>query len=167
MKGIESLVAINILVGDRLINKNNIPLLYYNNGDTPIIDAIKSDSTFINLLTANNVFTIDNFGKASIALFDYHNNKCANINEDIQNIIDISDSLYTNYVDTIISALFILVNPDMTYVSYRDSLPNLLSEKITPDILFNYIKSELSSKYNLHQKQIKYIINKLRDEISI
>ena len=167
MKGIESLVAINVLVGDRLINKNNVTLLYYNNGDTPIIDAIKSDNAFIDLLKANNVFTIDNFGKASIALFDYHNNKCTNINEDIQNIIDISDTLYTKYIDTIISALFILVNPGMTYVSYRDSLPNLLSEKITTDILFNYIKSELSSKYNLHQKQIKYIINKLHDEISI
>ena len=39
---LESLVAINVISGDRIINKNGTPLLFYWDGEQDIYESLKS-----------------------------------------------------------------------------------------------------------------------------
>ena len=78
-----TLSAINILIGDKLINKNNVPLLFYFSGEGNIIDEILSNDEFIQYLKEHDVFslsvshndvaTASNYFDTHISMFYYNN----------------------------------------------------------------------------------------------
>ena len=53
----DSLVAFNIISNNKLLNKNEVPVLFYWNGETNLIESIFSDSGFYSFLK-NTVFNI-------------------------------------------------------------------------------------------------------------
>ena len=62
---LESLVAINIISEDKIINKNGTPLLFYWDGEQDIYEALKSGSDFIDYL----MHTVINKDKYTNAYF--------------------------------------------------------------------------------------------------
>ena len=46
----DSLVAINITQFDKLLNNSTVPLLFYWNGESDIINSLKEDELFISFI---------------------------------------------------------------------------------------------------------------------
>ena len=65
----DSLVSINITIDDRILNKNNVPILFYWNGEgTSLIKSIYEDPSFKSLL-CNLVINYDNYADAKLSFF--------------------------------------------------------------------------------------------------
>ena len=66
----ENLAAINVVCNGKLINRNSVPLLFYWNGETDLIEDIKNNIDFMQWLEDEEILTnINNYLNSHIALF--------------------------------------------------------------------------------------------------
>ena len=64
----DSLVAINITQFDKLLNNSTVPLLFYWNGESDIINSLKEDESFISFIKER-CMNIENYTKCKISYF--------------------------------------------------------------------------------------------------
>ena len=112
----ENLAAINVVCNDKLVNRNGIPLLFYWNGETDIIEDIGTNIDFMQWLEHEDILTnINNYLNSHIAFFYFKSN-----DEDYQDhTIDIQD-LYN--LDAL-SELKLELLVECTYYLYNKSFP--------------------------------------------
>ena len=112
----ENLAAINVVCNDKLVNRNGIPLLFYWNGETDIIEDIGTNIDFMQWLEDEDILTnINNYLNSHIAFFYFKSN-----DEDYQDhTIDIQD-LYN--LDAL-SELKLELLVECTYYLYNKSFP--------------------------------------------
>ena len=112
----ENLAAVNVVCNDKLVNRNGIPLLFYWNGETDIIEDIGTNIDFMQWLEDEDILTnINNYLNSHIAFFYFKSN-----DEDYQDhIIDIQD-LYN--LDAL-SELKLELLVECTYYLYNKSFP--------------------------------------------
>ena len=112
----ENLAAINVVCNDKLVNRNGIPLLFYWNGETDIIEDIGTNIDFMQWLEDEEVLNnINNYLNSHIAFFYFKSN-----DEDYQDhTIDIQD-LYN--LDAL-SELKLELLVECTYYLYNKSFP--------------------------------------------
>ena len=112
----ENLAAINVVCNDKLVNRNGIPLLFYWNGETDIIEDIGTNIDFMQWLEDEGILTnINNYLNSHIAFFYFKSN-----DEDYQDhTIDIQD-LYN--LDAL-SELKLELLVECTYYLYNKSFP--------------------------------------------
>lgn len=172
-----TLSAINILIGSKLINKDNVPLLFYFNGGQSIIDDMISNEDFIKYLKDNGVFslsvsnhdviTASNYFETYIAMFYYNNTQYEQHTfklEDVYPLHKIDDELREivtyNTLSTEFNKMYerVMKKPYVMqfqtsslyeYVRYMyDEIKNAYNERITPTTVINYIRMQLSTQYN-------------------
>ena len=112
----ENLAAINVVCNDKLVNRNGIPLLFYWNGETDIIEDIGTNIDFMQWLEDEDILTnINNYLNSHIAFFYFKSN-----DEDYQDhTIDIQD-LYN--LDAL-SELKLELLVECTHYLYNKSFP--------------------------------------------
>ena len=112
----ENLAAINVVCNDKLVNRNGIPLLFYWNGETDIIEDIGTNIDFMQWLEDEDILTnINNYLNSHIAFFYFKSN-----DEDYQDhTIDIQE-LYN--LDAL-SELKLELLVECTYYLYNKSFP--------------------------------------------
>ena len=93
----ENLAAINVVCNDKLVNRNGIPLLFYWNGETDIIEDIGTNIDFMQWLEDEGILTnINNYLNSHIAFFYFKSNdedyqdQTINI-QDLYNISELSE----------------------------------------------------------------------------
>lgn len=178
------IIPINIFVGDKIINKNNIPIIYYWNGEGSLIDNLKSDKNFMEYIRTNCI-TFDNYGKSHISYLV--------LDIDNENRLDIYDNklqLWYKLKDDDTKLKFEYIKYYFNYLykcSYKkdfefsenlldkdiiliyEAIKNKNQNKVSKNIILNYIRSELMDKNQLLQENIEHIIdiikNILKEEV--
>ena len=71
----ENLAAINVVCNGKLVNRNSVPLLFYWNGETDLIEDIKNNIDFKQWLEDEEILTdINNYLNSHIAFFYFKSN---------------------------------------------------------------------------------------------
>jgi len=181
----DSLVAINIINEDKLlnINGNGVPLLFYWNGEDNILESIFNVQHF-NLNICNLINNIENYASSKIALFyfKYDENNKEQYNEIsvlIQDYIKLKDfpedkiDFYKEYIWQHFAYLYKSVyqedyNKDVNMLSIEDSILDIYDKikekhpkRVMKSTVLNYVRSELMKTNHLNMDNTDWIINKL------
>jgi hypothetical protein len=108
----ESLVAINVICNGKIINREGIPLLFYWNGETDVLEDIKENIDFKQWLEDEEILTnMESYINSHIAFFyfkthdeDYHDLTC-NV-QDLYNL----DTLIEFKNDLLFECVYYLYN---------------------------------------------------------
>ena len=112
----ENLAAINVVCNDKLVNRNGIPLLFYWNGETDIIEDIGTNIDFMQWLEDEDILTnINNYLNSHIAFFYFKSS-----DEDYQDHTIAIQELYN--LDAL-SELKLELLVECTYYLYNKSFP--------------------------------------------
>lgn len=176
----DSLVAINICLNDKVVNKNTVPLLYYWDGTSSIKDSIIKDKKFIDFIAP--YLTKDNYTelKYSYFYFTYENGE-ENYHEafgslqDWLTLYDIDPDLrqfYTEYLNEHFNYLykcsfnmdfiFNTITPVSNILEIYDAIKEKYPEKnITKSTVINYVRGQLSQSNNLNTVNTDFVITAL------
>lgn len=113
----ENLAALNVICEGKVINKNGIPLLFYWNGQTDIIEDIKNSKEFFTWLREEEIITdITFFLNSHIGLFYYKEN-----DDDYQELTINIRELYTfDKLEELKNNLIL----ESTYYLYNKAFPD-------------------------------------------
>lgn len=183
-----SLLALNIIVqsntGQRiLLNKTDVPTLYYWNGTDNLEKDFLSNEVFRTLIDET-CFNKDSYSKSKIAYFNFTliDNE-ENYNEysiDIQDLFTLDllteteNMFYIEYLNEIMNNLYItsmghefngniLLDINEKYIQMYLDIQKKYPNRFVKNTLLNYVRSELVKLYDLHQVNSNWIINKLEE----
>lgn len=181
----DTFCAINATILNKLINKNQIPIVYYYNGnDNDIINDIMKSAEFLDFIN-NNILTQENgyfYGKISI--FYYKDNDYTEQSFYLRNKLlitdieqDLSRAIYLPIIFNIFNYLFekafnkkyeaINIDNNECIIENIKTIYNKICEKYTIsfDTIINYISKNLYAyeltdiNYKFNNKDVNYIIN--------
>lgn len=181
---VDSLVAINIISNEKLINKNGTPLLFYWDGKQDINEALSSDKTFLDYLN-HTVINKDNFTNSYFSFFQYYiENNEEHYKEDkiiIQDFIkfeNMNDEKVSFYKEYLLNHFLYLYksayheeyNQDISIIGIDDSILDIYDKiqekypkRVIKTTVINYIRSELMKTDNLNIENTDWIISKLEN----
>ena len=177
----DSLVAINITQFDKLLNNSTVPLLFYWNGESDIINSLKEDESFISFIKER-CMNIDNYTKCKISYFFFkYNEDNEEYNQqidDIQDIfqIDSNKILILEYLTTIFKKMYndflktrysgdIMFNTDDTVLEIYSRIQEKFPNRFVKESVLNYVRSELKKKYGLNNTNTEIVIGYLENII--
>lgn len=108
----ESLVAINVICNGKIINREGIPLLFYWNGETDVLEDIKSNIDFKQWLEDEEILTnMDSYLNSHIAFFYFksHDEDYQDMTCDVQDLYNL-DTLIDFKNDLIFECVYYLYN---------------------------------------------------------
>ena len=169
----ESLVAINIICNGKIINREGIPLLFYWNGETDVLEDIKSNGDFKQWLEDEEILTnMESYLNSHIALFyfkthddDYHDLTC-----DIQNLYNL-DTLSEFKNDLMFECVYYLYNKSFperngmhlagnTVEQCKTAINMILEkyhDKILPDTCKHAIRAYVQERYKEFKHLYEYM----------
>ena len=180
----DSLVAINIIVNDKIINKNGVPILFYWNGESTLIKDIYNDASFKSLLY-NSVINYDNYANAKLSFFYFtFENDEEKYTEDfsiIQNELTLKDLeaeksiFYKEYL--LYHFLFLyksayhedyredisIMGIDDAVLDIYDKIQEKYPKRVIKSTVINYIRGELQKTNNLSMENTDWIIYQLEN----
>lgn len=179
----DSLVALNVIVNDKIINKNGVPILFYWNGESSsLIHNIYEDESFKSLLY-NSVINYENYANAKLAFFyfKYEDDTEKYVEEFsiIQNEMKLSDldeetrMFYKMYLWNHFNFLYesayhekyaddiSLFDMDGCILDIYDKIQNKYPKRVIKSTVINYIRGELQKTDNLSMKNTDWIIYQL------
>lgn len=181
---VDSLVAINIISNDKLINKNGTPLLFYWDGKQDINEALHSDKSFLDYLY-HTVLNKDNFTNSLFSFFQYyiedekeHYKEDKIIVQDFIKFKDMDDDKVSFYKDYLLDHFLFLYKSayheeyyqDISIIGIDDSILNIYDKiqekypkRVIKTTVVNYIRSELMKTDNLNIENTDWIILKLEN----
>ena len=180
---LESLVAINIISEDKIINKNGTPLLFYWDGEQDIYEALKSGSDFIDYLM-HTVINKDKYTNAYFSFFKYFLDEegIENYQEDKINIQDflkfkdltVEQSLFykeyllNHFLYLYQSAYHKEYTEDISIMGIDDAILDIYDKmqekypkRVIKSTVINYIRSELQKTDNISIENSDWIILQL------
>lgn len=184
----ESLVAINILFNDRLLNKNGTPLLFYWDGEQNIYDALKSGSDFIDYLM-HTVINKEKYTDTYFSFFKYYLDNDGNeqYQEDkinIQDFLKLKDLspeqslFYKKYLLDHFIYLYksayheeyvkdnesiSLMGIDDAILDIYDKIQEKYPKRVIKSTVINYIRSEIENTDKLSMENSNWIIFQLEN----
>ena len=177
------IVGINIFVNDKLINDNNVPILYYWNNEEDIEDELSKSDDLIFFLTKK-ITTPSEYLNSNLTYIKYDNfSKQYTSNRlNIQNLFDLkhfneyNENFWINFIINDFLNLYQLsykqtyelsssLDEDIKnmFVKIKQKYPN----KVNKDTIVNYIFSKLNENKLLSVNNTNYIINKLKQLITL
>lgn len=179
-------VAINILINDKLFNKNNVPIIYYWDREQDIDKALKKSEVFINTIIANTC-TVDTYLNSSISYIYYiinddNTDKYSEYSAVIQKWLPLNElekyeaykPFFMDFIKPIFLSLYVSVYKSDYIVEnfsendiaeiYNNIRSKYSPDRVNKDTILNYVMSELL-KIGLTQVNSEYIINKLENII--
>lgn len=180
----DSLVAFNITANNKLLNKSEVPVLFYWNGTSNVIESIFSDNNFYSFLK-NTVFNSDIYNIAKIALFYFKYEEGEIYNEAIYNIQDLAPlssleetdrSFYKQYLWTHFEYLYesayhqkydeesvSIFDIDEYILDIYDKIQSKYPKRVIKSTVINYIRGELQNKDGLSTQNTDWIIAQLEN----
>lgn len=170
----ESLVAINVICNGKIINREGIPLLFYWNGETDVLEDIKSNIDFKQWLEDEEILTnINLYLNSHVAFFyfkthdeDYHDLTC-----DIQDLYNIENLTEFKY-DLLCESVYYLFNksfptdkPAINGLNTEEKCKNVIykilekySSKISNETCVNAIRAYVQENYPKFKHLDSFII---------
>ena len=157
----ESLVSINITVGDKLINPTKLPILFYWDGNNDLYKLITSDETLREHIK-DNLTSFDDYNNCVVSYFYFkfegdeekYTENNVNVNR-FMTINDLHEEVVTNMLYLICIKLYsqvfgkeydtTIVSDDPELVSVHDIYDKVLEkygERVTKETFVNYIISK-------------------------
>lgn len=175
----DTLVSLNIFNKENNQLINQIPLLYYWNGEGDLLNSIINDKSFLSKYLDNISYNLYNSLYLAYFFFEFDENDEENYKE---NIIKISDYINldifesTNIInEIIIMHLFELYKISMKskyndiqvfnkdiIIDIYDKIKEKYKEKLNKETFINWIRQELIDKNKLNNDNTNYIINYLK-----
>ena len=181
-------VAINVIADNKILNKNGVPILFYWDGKSNVIDEIKGQKVFMDFIKSKTL-TVENYAYSAMTYFcfteDENNNWEEKYNEKViymQDLFPLSeqsdDELAMSYVLNINIDLYNKVfaseykkvsSSNKTNVKgIYDNIKSKYGTRVTPVTYVEYIRSELVKNYGkLSKENLNYIIDKLKETIKL
>jgi len=179
----DSLVALNVIVNNKILNKNGVPILFYWNGESSsLVHDIYEDNSFKSLLY-NTVINYDNYANAKLSFFYFlYENEQENYVEDfsiIQNEMKLSDlddesrMFYKMYLWNHFKFLYesayhekyaegvSLFDMDECILDIYDKIQNKYPKRVIKSTVINYIRGELQKTDKLSMENTDWIIFQL------
>ena len=179
----ESLVAINVISDDRIINKNGTPILFYWDGQQDIYEAFKENTSFIDYLM-HTVVNKDKYTNAYFSFFKYFldTNKTERYFEDKLNIQDFlklknlkpeeslfyKEYLLNHFLYLYKSAYHEEYKEDISIMGIDDAVLDIYDKiqekypkRVIKSTVINYIRSELQKTDNISIENTDWIILQL------
>lgn len=178
----DSLVAINIIKDDKILNSKGIPLLFYWNGKNDVLESMYKDNEFKSYLY-DLINSVELYTESKLAYFYFkYDNDEEQYNDSIvpiQDFLKLEDfpedkiSFYKEYIWIHFSYLYKSVfqeeyDKDVNMLSIEDSILNiydLIKEKhpkrVIKSTVLNYIRSELMKTNHLNMANTNWIIDRL------
>lgn len=164
----DSLVAINLTVGNTLVNPSKQPILFYWDGTGDLQEIIRTDETIQNIFKES-CFTYDDFLTASINYFrfDYVDGEEKYIEENIEissciKLNEMKEDIWVNEVKPHFDFLY-TKSFNETYVFNENikedfkiivnKLKEKYPEKVSTKTILNYIRSKLSKDIGTTDKE--------------
>lgn len=180
---LESLVAINIISGDKIINKNGTPLLFYWDGEQDIYEALKSGNEFIDYLM-HTVINKDKYINTYFSFFKYYldDKKNEHYQEDkinIQDFLKLKDLnpeqslFYKEYLLNHFLYLYksayheeykediSIMGIDDAVLDIYDKIQDKYPKRVIKSTVINYIRSELLQTDLISIENTDWIIHQL------
>lgn len=180
----DSLVAINIINDKEILNVNGVPLLFYWDGQSNVIESICNDENFkkylYNVVNNKNVYSTS---KIVFFYFKYDNEtnleKYADDNILIQNFLHLKDFpegkinfcieyLWDHFLLLYKSAYGVDYDKEVNLLSVEDHILDIYDKmkekypkRVIKSTVINYIRSELMKTDNLNMENTDWIIDKL------
>ena len=181
----DSLVAINIIVNDKIINKNGVPILFYWNGESSLLTkAIYDDQNFKSLLY-NTIINYDNYADAKLSFFYflYENNEEKYIEDFsiVQNEMKLSELdteqslfykefllyhflyLYKSAYHEDYKEDISIIGIDDAILDIYDKIQNKYPKRVIKSTVINYIRGELQKTDKLSMENTDWIIYQLEN----
>lgn len=175
-------IAINITTYDRIFNNDGYPIIFYWDGESDMIKDIKNDPDFYNIVKDNCLNRSNNYTGSFLKII-YVNNFGDHIShkeetipiQDLYPLEKIEDSyLWIGHVFSILTNLYkdVYKKDFVNSESYNKTLliPYLYKEiractnkDLSNDTITNYIMMELNDSGEFSQRNIRYIINYLKN----
>ena len=178
----DSLVAINIISKDKLINKNGVPILFYWNGENTLIKSLYEDESFKSLLR-NTVINHYNYTDAKLVFFYFlYENGEEKYIEDISmiqngmplsSLDDESRMFYKTYLwhhfEFLYDSAFhepyeknmSLFDVDDSILDVYDKIQDKYPKRVIKSTVVNYIRGELQKTDKLSIENTDWIIAQL------
>lgn len=179
-----SLVAINIIDDNKLINKNGLPLMFYWDKEKDINISLKESKEFRQFII-DNICNISSYTKSKISYFYYIYNTKDNsevYNEyinDIQKWLPLKEieetQFYEEYLINYMNYLYNCVyKKDFEFrekIFLKEDLKDIYNKirerynesRVNRNTLINYLRSQLLSKENLSSENTDFIISKINE----
>ena len=179
----DSLVAINITINDKILNKNNVPILFYWDGEgSSLTQAIYEDPSFRSLLF-NTIINYDNYADAKLSFFYflYENNEEKYIEDFsiVQNNLKLKDLdsehnlFYKEYL--LYHFLYLyksayhedykedisIIGIDDAILDIYDKIQEKYPKRVIKSTVINYIRGELQKNDHLSMENTDWIISQL------
>ena len=185
----ESFVAINIITDkNQLLNVGDFPIIFYWDGESDILNDMKNNEVFRNIIFTECLKDINSYTSSRIALLYLNNVKETSYEAkhiEIQNLYTLSNiasfkSVWDNYVFGILRELykevykkeFIVETQDNAFETKLLLIPYLYKEiractnkELSNNTITNYILMKLTEDKILSKENINYIINYLKENI--
>lgn len=175
----ESIIAINILVGDILINPSNQPILFYWDGKNNIKDIIFETDSLLKIIDKH-IINFNDYITTKIYFCGYYNDNTLYKEDfvylsDIYTIDKFSCNIYLELVYPIFTYLYsqaykteytetlLQLNEEDGIVDIYNKLKDKFTNKITSKTIINYIKSKLDKNEFLSIENKNIIISYLNE----
>ncbi len=190
----DSLVSINIIYPNNghneLLNKTGFPILFYYNGESDLLQAIRENDNFnkyIEPLCFNDAYY--SFSSLKYFYFTYNGESEEQYTE---NTIDVQDlfllenleeyqSLFSHqYIYKIFEELYknalhkeydsknklVMIDQYDHIRTMYEEIQKKFPNKFIKETVINYLRGELKTRYNLNSKNISWILNQFAEKIS-
>lgn len=173
----DAVLAINIFDNDILINKDNVPVLFYWNRTDDVILSLQNSDDFKHFIK-NKISHYDN-SYISFIYYELDDNNdeteekhITYKHQNIQDIfsLDILDKFWINLVfDYFLDLYKLSYKEDFKFVEKSDKqiteiynkIKNKYKKKINVETITNYINSKLKEDFKLNENNLIYINKKL------
>lgn len=178
----ESLVSFNITSDNKLLNKTNVPYLFYWDGESNVVDSILIDPGFKSFLN-NVVMNVQTYPNAKLSMFYFKYDGDKEIYNDntyyIQNLIKLASidddtrAFYKEYLWKHFTYLyqtayhenyekeFNLFEVDECILDIYDKIQKKYPKRVIKTTVINYIRGEMQSKDGLNLENCDWIIFEL------
>jgi len=180
---VECFVAINVTYNDILLNDSVYPIIFYWDGESDILNDIKSNENFLKMIERK-CFNIESYSDSYINL-SYINNESENIYsekqfqiEDVFPFEEINNDFMYGYVTEILFDLYKKVfkeeynrndlddlNLNFEIKDIFNKIKEHVNKPISNETIINYIRSKMNDIYKLKQKNKDWLIEKIQNII--
>ncbi|MBO5005489.1 MAG: hypothetical protein J6D03_09715 [Clostridia bacterium] len=179
-------VAINIISNNNIVNNKGIPILFYWDGKSDVIEELKHQKQFLDFLNSK-IMNVDDYSNSKLTYFCFTEDESNNYEEIyIDNVLNIQelfpldkfedDELAMRYVFTISIDLYMKAFSSEYKKTSSSSKSNVQSiyaaikskygTRVTRHTYIEYIRSEIIKRYaSLSKTNIEYIMREVNDII--
>lgn len=175
---VESIIAINFLKNNEIINKNKVPILYFWNDDDSLTEELRSSEELQKYIFSNFSDSYSYLiGRMSIAKYNGEEERFEELHIKVQELfnIDFMTKHDSEFWVNFIYNDFINLDSHSDGLDYENKIEHIQAvyekikrkhpNRVNKDVVVNYIFSKLNENQNINIENTNFIIQKLKEII--